>query len=182
MLLRAQCPSCPCIFWVPGKGRQQLFTLPWTTLSLFWLLIWGIVHTSKNIKGARAAYPGIESMLIAWSGDVTHNRSKLSTAEDIWSDAVFGDLIWKWLDTFQQAHQENKQVTTDMSTVHLGRQEWNETCGKLELYFKDIYKKVLESEFRYLEGVREYSDWDKVVAANAYRSVRVQRYLWAVGV
>jgi hypothetical protein len=85
--------------------------------SFLWLLIWSIVHASKDIEGEKAANPGIESTLTAWSGDVPHNRSKLSTAEHIWSDAVFGDLIREWLDTFQQARQENKRVTEDMSMM-----------------------------------------------------------------
>jgi hypothetical protein len=115
-------------------------------------------------------------MLDAWSGDVISNRTKLSTADDCWKDAVFGDLIREWLDIFRQARRENKRLTGDMSLMLLGSQEWDDACNELESYCKDIYKKVLESGFRYLEGVREFSDWDKVVAANARKFVKVRRY------
>jgi hypothetical protein len=144
--------------------------------SFLWLLIWGIVYASKDIEGAKGANRGIEFMLDAWSGDVISNRSKLPTAEESWDDAVFGDLIREWLDTFRQARRENKRVTRDMSTMRLGSQGWDNTYNELESYCNDTYKKVLESGFRHLEGVRDYSDWDKVVAANVRRFVRVQRY------
>src|SRR6266852_2798163 len=134
--------------------------------SFLWVLIWGIVYASKNIEGAMAANDGIELMLQAWSGDVMCNRAKCSTAEYSWKDAVFGDLIKEWLKIFQKANEENRQLTENMSFMHLDSQEWNDACNKLESYCKDIYKEVLESGFRYLDGVRKYSDWDKVVSAN----------------
>lgn len=37
-------------------------------------------------------------------------------------------------------------------------------------------EEVLESGFKHLRGIREYPDWDEVVAANARRFVRKQRY------
>jgi hypothetical protein len=142
--------------------------------SFVWLLIWGIVHASKDIAGAKGANRGIQLMLDAWSGDVKSNRTKLSTAENSWDDAVFGDLIQEWLDTFRKARRENTLITRDMSTMRLGSQEWNNTCNRLESYCKGIYKNVLEAGFRHLEGIRDYSDWDKVVAANDRKSKRKQ--------
>ena len=144
--------------------------------SFLWLLIWGIVYASKDIEGAMTANRGIQLMLDAWSGDVKSNRSKLSAAEKSWKDVVFGDLIREWLNTFQRAHEENERLTEDMSLVDVDSQEWDGACSELESYCKGIYKEVLESGFRYLEGVREYSDWDKVVAANTRRFMRVRRY------
>jgi len=144
--------------------------------SFLWLLIWGIVNTSKDIEGAKTANEGIQLMLVAWSGDVIYNRSKLTTAESSWKDAVFGDLIREWLGTFRRASREDERLTEDMSFMGVGSQEWDDACSELESYCKDIYKKVLESGFRYLEGVREYTDWDKVVAVNTRRFIRVRRY------
>ena len=65
-----------------------------------------------------------------------------------------------------------------MSTMHLGSQERDDACNELESYCKDVYKAVLESGFRYLEGVREFSDWDKAVAANlnVRRFVGIRRH------
>jgi hypothetical protein len=143
--------------------------------SFLWLLIWGIVYAFKDIAGAKGTNRGIQLMLVAWSGGLTSNRTKLSVAENDWNDAVFGDLIRDWLDTFRKARRENMLITTDMSTMRLGSQEWDDTCNELESYCKDTYKKVLESGFRHLEGVRDYSDWDKVVAANFRKSNRLQR-------
>jgi hypothetical protein len=37
--------------------------------SFLWLLIWGIVYAS-NIEGDKTANPGIQRMLVVWSGDV----------------------------------------------------------------------------------------------------------------
>ncbi|KAF8491086.1 hypothetical protein F5888DRAFT_1620330 [Russula emetica] len=143
--------------------------------SFLWVLIWGIVHASKVIEGAKIANEGIQLMLDAWSGDVNCNRTKYSTVEISWKDAVFGDLIQEWFNTFRLASRENNRITEDMSIMDLGSQEWDDACDELESYCKDIYKEVLESGFRYLEGVRGYSDWDKVVAANVRRFVRVRR-------
>jgi hypothetical protein len=143
--------------------------------SFLWILIWGIVHASKDIAGAKRANEGIQLMLDAWSGDEKSNRSKLSTAENDWQDAVFGDLIQEWLETFRKARRENKRITGEMSTMRLGSQEWDNACNELESYCKDTYTKVLESGFRHLEGVRDYSDWDRVVAANFRRYIRPGR-------
>ena len=52
------------------------------------------------------ANEGIKLMLLTWSGDVKCHSSKLSTARHSWKDAVFGDLIQEWLDTFQKADEE----------------------------------------------------------------------------
>ena len=144
--------------------------------SFLWLLIWGIVYASKDIAGAKAANEGIQLMLDAWSGNVVCNRSKHTIVEDSWTDAVFGDPIQEWLDTFRKARKVNKRFTEEMSTMILGSPEWNEVCNDLESYCKDIYKEVLESGFRYLDGVREYPDWDRVVAANSRRTLRVRRF------
>jgi hypothetical protein len=144
--------------------------------SFLWLLIWGIVNASKDIEGAKSANEGIQFMLAAWSGNVIWNRTKVTTAENNWEDAVFGDLIREWLDIFRRARKENGRLTMDMSTMHLGSQEWDDACNELESYCKDIYKEVLESGFKFLEGAREYSDWDKVVATNTHRFIKEQRY------
>jgi hypothetical protein len=158
------------------SGEATIHTALDDLESFLWVLIWGIVYASKDIEGAKTANGGIQLMLDAWSGDVNSNRTKFPTAEISWTDAVFGDLIREWLNTFRQARQENKRLTEDMSIMDLGSQEWDDACNELESYCKDIYKEVLESGFRYLEGVREYSDWDKVVAANVRRFVRIRRY------
>ena len=137
--------------------------------SFLWLLIWGIVHSSKDINGAKTANQGIQFMLDAWSGGVIYNKTKILAAEYNWDDAVFGDLIRAWLNIFQRAYVENKQVVSDLSLMDLGGEEWNRACNWLESYCKGIYKEVLESGFRYLDGVREYSDWETVVAAHSSR-------------
>ncbi|KAF8491034.1 hypothetical protein F5888DRAFT_1738123, partial [Russula emetica] len=144
--------------------------------SFLWVLIWGIVYASKDIQGAKTANRGIQAMLIAWSGDVAHNLSKSIVAEDSWTDAVFGDLIQEWLDTFRQARKESRRFNGAMSTMHMGSRDWDDACNAFESYCKDIYREVLESGFRYLEDVKGYSDWDRVVAANVRRSLRVRRY------
>jgi hypothetical protein len=143
--------------------------------SFLWILIWGIVHASKDIAGAKRANEGIQLMLDAWSGDEKSNRTKLLAAENNWDDAVFGDLIQEWLETFRKARRENRRITGEMSTMRLGSQEWDNACNELESYCKDTYTKVLESGFRHLEGVRDYSDWDRVVAANFRRYIRPGR-------
>ncbi len=141
--------------------------------SFLWVLIWGIVNASKDIEGAMTANKGIELMLDAWSGDMAKNMDKYSIAEYNWKDAVFGDLIQEWLKTFQKTNKETRQLIKHMSIMDLDTQEWVDSCNKLESYCKDIYKEILESGFRHLKGVKEYSDWDKVVAANVHRFVRI---------
>src|SRR6266576_908454 len=90
--------------------------------SFLWLLIWCIVYASKDIEGAMTANRGIQLMLDAWSGDVTSNRTKLSTAENNWKDVVFGDLIREWLGTFRRASREDERLTEDMSFMGVGSQ------------------------------------------------------------
>ena len=143
--------------------------------SFFWLLIWGIVNASRDINGAKAANQGIQLMLEAWSGGVKTNITKETVVENNWNDAVFGDLIEEWLNLFRQVRVENKQVVSDLSLMDPGGEEWNRACNWLESYCKDIYKEVLESGFRYLEGIRGYSDWEAVVAANSSRHARKRR-------
>jgi hypothetical protein len=154
------------------EGEAVIHTALDDLESFLWLLIWGIVYASKDIEGATTANRGIPRMLAAWSGDMTSNTSKLFIADEVWKDAVFGDLIREWLDTFRRVRRENKRLTEQMSTMHVGSQKWHDICNELESYCNDIYKDVLESGFRHLEGVREYFDWDKVVAANVRRFVR----------
>lgn len=143
--------------------------------SFLWLLIWGIVRASKDIDGAKTSNRGIQSMLNAWSGDVMSNMNKFLAAERNWRDAVFGDLIREWLDTFRKADKENRRFTEDMVIMRLGSQEWDDACNELESYCKDIYKEVLESGFRYLEGVRECPNWNTLVAANIRKLVGPRR-------
>ena len=139
--------------------------------SFFWVLIWGIIYASKNIKGAKANKSGIKLMLKAWK---VHNGSRLAIANEFWTDSylnpVFGDLIQEWMKTFHQARHRNNNVTEKMSTIHfncLGSQKWDDACNELELYCEDTYKEVLESGFKHLEGVKKYSNWNKVVTATA---------------
>jgi hypothetical protein len=143
--------------------------------SFLWVLLWGIVYTSKDIEAAMTANKGIQFMLDVWSGDLLTNMAKMTAAGMLWEDAVFGDLIQEWLDIFRKANKENRRVTKVMSIMHLGSQEWDDACNELESYCKDIYKEVLESGFKYLEGVRGYSDWESAVAANVRRPVGIRR-------
>ena len=132
--------------------------------SFLWLLIWGIVHSCKGIKGAKSFNPGVELMLDALSGK-TDIRTKFSTAVFGWQDAVFGGLIRKWLNIFIRTHEENVQYTKRMSRAKLDDSEWTRICDDFELYLQGIYREVLESGFKHLYDVRQHSDWDKVVAA-----------------
>ena len=50
------------------RGKATIQTALDIIKSFLWLLIWGIVYASKDIKGAKDNNPGISSMLIAWLG------------------------------------------------------------------------------------------------------------------
>ena len=156
------------------QRRQIIHTALDDLESFLWVLVWGIVQSSKDIEGARANNPGIEDMLNAWEGN---NRSKAAILErkSCWNDAVFGDLVRKWLRIFTQADEDMEQLIKDMSAMHLGSKEWNDACDDLKLDCTHVYKEVLESGFSHLEDIRSYSDWDKVVAANAHKPVRIRR-------
>jgi len=145
--------------------------------SFLWVLIWGIVYASKDIAGAKDANEGIQLMLNAWSG-VTESvaGAKFSATDVGWEDdTVFGDLIQEWLDTTRRAHKETRKLIKKMSKMGLKSLEWNRACSELDSYCKHVYKVVLESGFKHLEGVREYPDWDEVVAANTGRPAKRQR-------
>jgi hypothetical protein len=141
--------------------------------SFLWLLIWGIVYASKKIPGAMDVNKGIKLMLDAWSGNANSNLAKLAHALG-WKDAVFGDLIREWLGIFIRTRVENERFVQNMSSIRPGSKKWVKACKELESYCKDIYGEVLESGFRYLEGISQYPDWDRVVAANSRRYIRKQ--------
>lgn len=149
------------------KIRQKIFHTALNDLESFlWVLIWGIVYASKDIKGTKAYNQEIKHMLLVWKAN---DGFKHTIAHEFWSDSklnpVFGDLIQEWLMTSNQARIVANQVTEKMSTIQLGSQEWDEACNELESYCENIYREVLESGFRYLGRIREYFDWDKVVRA-----------------
>ena len=138
--------------------------------SFLWLLIWGIVHASKDIGGAKANNRGIQRMLDVWPRSPGDNMSKLAIAERIWEDAVFGGLIKEWLGIFTRAFSETRQLMRHMPTIPLDNQqgsEWSRACNRLESYCTMTYGDVLKSGFDHLKDVGKYSDWKEVVAANA---------------
>ncbi len=81
-------------------GKTTIHTALDDLESFLWLLIWGIVHTTKDIEGAKTANRGIEGMLDAWSDDVISNLNKYYVTEKMWEDAVFGGLIEEWSGIF----------------------------------------------------------------------------------
>ena len=142
--------------------------------SFLWLLIWGIYNACKGIDGSNLANPGMESMRIAWSGDLSLSMNKHYNAEYRWRDAVFGDLINKWLGIFGRARRENDRLTENMSGKDLKSKKWGDVCNKLESYCQDVYEEVLESGFYHLDGVSQHADWHKVVNANARKFLKKQ--------
>ena len=135
--------------------------------SFLWLLIWCIVHASKDIEGAKAANKGIQAMLNAWSGGIATNGKKLGVAKS-WEDAVFGVLIKEWLSIFDRANasDEIKRVMKHLPPIPLADPLWNKACDWLKSYCIKIYEDVLKSGFNNLERVGNYPDWEAVVAAN----------------
>ena len=133
--------------------------------SFLWVLVWGIVHASKDIQGARDHNLGIELMLEAWQGD---NRLKRSAMES-WTDVVFGDLIEEWLHIFAIARRDNRQFIRYLPMTPLDNQqgsEWSNACDRLEAYCTKTYEDLLESGFKHLKNVERYSTWEEVVLAN----------------
>lgn len=147
------------------SGVATIHTAVYDLESFLWLLIWGIVHASKDIEGAKDANRGIQLMLEAWPGDANSNIAKLGHAFG-WNDAVFGDIIRQWLGIFIRARQEIERFIKAMSSAARGNGKWDTACNELESCCKDIYKVVLESGFKYLNSVSQYPDWYSVVAAN----------------
>jgi len=135
--------------------------------SFLWLLIWGIVHATKDIDRAKDYNPGIELMLSAWSGSLAQNRTKIITAGREWRDVVFGGLIDDWLRTLEKADRETRELIEHLATIAQDQEtEWNEACDYLESYCIGIYESLLKSGFGHLVHVGTYSDWRGVVIAN----------------
>src|SRR5258708_1349710 len=152
------------------QTRRSIFHTALDDLESFlWVLIWCIVHLSKDIEGARANNPGIDFMLDAWSGDVMANLAKLTAAEGQWKDAAFGSLIEKWLDTFRRTRGKTRNLTALLSQNKVEEDpdsDWMKGCDLLETFCKTIYEEILQSGFEHLKDVWRYSDWEAVVAAN----------------
>jgi len=122
MLLRARYPSCLSVFWIPGKCGGQLFILLSMTLSHSFGFLFGVLSTlPRTLRGQGLITPGIQLILDAWPGDVNSNRSKLTTAEHNWTDAVFGDLIREWSGIFGRARNETRQLMRHLPTIPLDR-------------------------------------------------------------
>jgi hypothetical protein len=133
--------------------------------SFLWVLIWGIVYASKDIEGAREVNKGIDYMLSAWSGDLRYNKSEQS-ADTVWKDAVFGDLIKKWMSIFKAANERNGKLLEHLPSIPT-ESKWTLACDVLETRFTDVYEEVLKFGFAELRKVEKYSDWTRVVAATA---------------
>jgi hypothetical protein len=131
--------------------------------SFHWLLIWAIAHILKGKEKATGLNQGIDMILEIFSGDIESQGYKESIAHTWWSNVGFGGLFKEWMNIFQVARQELPRLSQGFFEAPLDSQKHEEACNGLESYCMTIYKDVLESGFRYLEGVREYSNWDKVV-------------------
>ena len=145
--------------------------------SFLWLLIWGIVHASKNVEGAMTVNKGIPLMLNAWSGDVKSNLNKFLTAERSWRDAVFGGLIEEWLSILNKASKETMDLVDDLPEISLNNEEgseWRRACDRLESYCMETYEGILKSGFEHLKKVQKFSNWTEVVAATA--KMRTKKY------
>ena len=129
--------------------------------SFLWLLIWCIVHASKDIEGAKDANGGIQDMLNAWSGDLASNKSKLVAAQHDWDDAVFKDLIQEWLSIFRRASEEAERVVNRLPSIPLDNRQgsrWNYACDRLTSYCTDVYEEILKSGLNFLERIQDYPD------------------------
>ena len=145
--------------------------------SFLWLLIWCIVHASKDIEGAKDANGGIQDMLNAWSGNLMSNKSKLITAQKVWKDVVFGGLIKEWLGIFGRASEETERVVNRMPSIPLDNRQgsrWNNACDQLTSYCTNVYEEILKSGLNFLERVQNYPDWEAVVAANVQAQAEEQ--------
>ena len=152
-----------------GERRPYIHTPLDDLESFLWVLIWVIVHASKDIEGATTNNRGIKYMLEAWSGE---NWTKLAIAEKHWNDAVFGGLIKKWLRIFNRAFDKTSQLMEDMPTIPLDNQQgskWSKACNRLESNCMKTYEDVLKSGFDHLKDVRKYSNWKEVVAGKRGR-------------
>ena len=152
------------------QGHESVFHTALDDLESFlWVLIWCIVHLSKDIEGARANNRGINLMLDAWSSNVKSKMDKLSVAKRSWKDAVFGGLVGKWLNIFGRVLEDTSDLIEFLSTHQVNSKEgsrWTRKCDQLELFCKKTYEEILRSGFEHLEVIRHYSDWKAVVAAN----------------
>jgi hypothetical protein len=136
--------------------------------SFLWVLIWGIVHASKDIQGANNNR-GIRLMLKAWSGNVQANATRLSHAETNWQDAVFGALVKEWLGIFKMAREGAEPLMRFMPTIPLDNQrgsQWSKACDWLESHCRKTYEDILKSGFNHFKDVEKYTSWEDVVAAN----------------
>ena len=136
--------------------------------SFLWVLIWGIVQVLKDNEGAKDANKGIQLMLNAWSGGIATNGKKHPAARK-WNDAVFGGIIKEWLGIFERANAEAEKIVNLLPSIPLENHQgspWNDACNWLKSHCTKTYEDILESGFNHLERVRDYPDWEAVVAAN----------------
>jgi hypothetical protein len=131
--------------------------------SYLWLLIWVIAHILKDKESNN---PGIALMLEVWSGGLSTQSAKEEHAFSDWDDVVFGGLIEEWITMFRSARKDADKFSRNLTQLSFGSPDWVRACDELEKFSREIYDKVLQSGFKHLEVVRQFSDWDSVIEAN----------------
>ena len=131
--------------------------------SFLWVFVWVLVHVLRHHKGGTKNRPAIEVLFDAFSGrSIKDVLIKEIVVLHMWRDDIFKPLIKEWLDICHTDQQGVHPLVIAMSstTGHLRE----EACDRLEVFCRRTYEKVLNSGYRHLVNIRQYPDWEAVVA------------------
>jgi hypothetical protein len=133
--------------------------------SFLWVFVWVLVHILRHHRGeTENRLDGvIEILSEAFSSRrIQHVLIKEHVASRMWRDTIFGPLIKEWLDICRtdQEGVDLLVIAVSSATGHLRE----EACDRLEVFCRRTYEKVLNSGYRHLVNIRQYPDWEAVVA------------------
>ncbi|KAI9431181.1 hypothetical protein H4582DRAFT_1822883, partial [Lactarius indigo] len=134
--------------------------------SFLWVLVWSLVHIFKKFAMITDEDSVIYDLGHSFSShDIAHILLKKSSAEN-WKEKVFKDLIQDWLRISERSQagirKLQKSVTEaiddgDASNVKTRVfHELDKRCGR-------VYKKFIQSGYKHLKTIREFSNWEDVV-------------------
>ncbi|KAH9047876.1 hypothetical protein EDB84DRAFT_1263205, partial [Lactarius hengduanensis] len=155
--------------------RPALHTAVDDLESFLWVLVWSLVHTFKGL----AKIPNKNS-IIHRLGHILPNHNygdmllkELLTKEE-WTDKAFGGLIQDW----QRISETSRRYVSEhqMALIRLVKDGGNDTgvtqkriFDELDEYSREVYKEFIQSGYRHLQTIREFSSWEDVVKFDGER-------------
>ena len=147
------------------QGKPTVHTAVDDLESFLWVFVWVLVHILKKFEKIKNLTIDVLAGLLP-SYTIEKVMAREPTIDDSWEDVVFGDLLQEWLTTYKTAHKAVKQhIKTGFGLGHsVGSQK--KVFNQFEEYCKTVYTEFIQTGYKHLKSIRQYSDWNAVIEAN----------------